>query len=191
METLIRDRLGSRRKVRLPPGDRIPAAVLIPLYHADDAWHIVFIRRTETVSTHKGQISFPGGSRDVEDADLLTTALREACEEIGLRPEDAEVLGELDDEFTATSNYVVTPFVGKIPWPYAFTRCEDEVAEILTVPLGILLDGSARRGDVELWHGREIPPPTYHQGDYVIWGATALILEKFLAILNDGGANGS
>ena len=187
METTIRDLLRARRKRVLPPGKRIPSAVLVPLYRDAGQWHVVFIQRTETVSSHKGQISFPGGGRDPEDADLEATALREAWEEIGLRPEDAEVLGELDDEYTATSNYVVTPFVGKIPWPYTFTRNEREVAGILTVPLEKLLDGSARRDDVEIWRGREIQPPTYHHGSYVIWGATALILEKFLAILNGGG----
>ncbi len=186
METTIRDLLGSRRKQYLPPNGRIPSAVLVPLYREGGDWHVVFIRRTETVSTHKGQISFPGGSRDPGDENLQRTALREAWEEIGLQPEDIQVLGELDDEYTTTSNYVVTPFVGKLPWPYPFTPCEEEVAEILTVPLRKLLDGSARRDDAEIWHGREIPPPTYHHRDYVIWGATALILEKFLAILNNG-----
>jgi len=185
METTIRNVLGARKKVYLPTNGRIPSAVLIPIYCKDNDYHIVFIRRTETVSTHKGQISFPGGGRDPEDADLRQTALREAREEIGLRPEDTEVLGELDDEYTTTSNFVVTPFVGKIPWPYEFTPCIDEVAEVLTVPLGKLLDGSARRDVVEIWHGREIPPPTYHHRDYVIWGATALILEKFIAILSN------
>ncbi len=184
METTIRNVLGARHKVYLPTDGRIPSAVLIPLYCENGSYHVVFIRRTDTVSTHKGQISFPGGSRDPEDADLRATALREAWEEIGLRSEDAEVLGEMDDEYTTTSNFVVTPFVGKIPWPYEFTLCADEVAELLTVPLGKLLDGSARRDDVETWHGRQIPPPTYHHRDYVIWGATALILEKFIDILN-------
>jgi 8-oxo-dGTP pyrophosphatase MutT (NUDIX family) len=188
METTIHDLLRTRRKLPLPINGRVPAAVLIPLYCEDGAWHVVFIRRTQTVSSHKGQISFPGGSRDPEDADLKTTALREAWEEVGLKPEDAEVLGELDDEFTTTSNYVVTPFVGRIPWPYTFVRNEAEVAEILTVPLDKLLDGSARRDDIEVVDGRTLPPPTYHHENYVIWGATALILEKFLAILNAGGA---
>jgi 8-oxo-dGTP pyrophosphatase MutT (NUDIX family) len=188
METKIRGLLAARPRRSLPADGRIPSAVLIPLYRAGGAWHVVFIRRTETVSTHKGQISFPGGSRDPEDADLRATALREAWEEIGLRPGDAEVLGELDDEYTTTSNYVVTPFVAGIPWPYPFALCEGEVAGLLTVPLGKLLDGSARRDGVEIWRGREIPPPTYHHGNDVIWGATALILEKFLAILEDGAA---
>ena len=181
---MIRKRLGARQRLVLPVDGRVPSAVLIPLYEEDGESHVVFIRRTETVSSHKGQISFPGGARDPEDTDL-----REAWEEIGLRPGDAEVLGALDDEYTTTSNFIVTPFVGRIPWPYEFTLCGDEVAELLTVPLEKLLDGSARRDDVRTWRGREIPPPTYHHRDYVIWGATALILEKFIAILNGGTAS--
>lgn len=188
METTIRDLLRDRRKLALPPGDRIPAAVLIPLYCENGDYHVVFIKRTQTVSTHKGQISFPGGSRDPEDADLRETALREAWEEVGLKPGDVEVLGELDDEFTTTSHYVVTPFVGLIPWPHEFTACADEVAEILTVPLAKLLDGSAKRTEVEVVNGRTLPPPLYHHNGYVIWGATALILEKLINIINGGRA---
>lgn len=189
MEKSIRELLGSRIKKRIEPGDRIPAAVLIPLYRDGDDYHVVFIRRTDTVPTHKGQISFPGGGQDEGDADLLVTALRESYEEIGLQSRDTEVLGELDDEITTTSNYVVSPFVGLIPWPYEFTRNEREVDEILTVPLSVLLGGSARRPDTEVLNGEPLPSYAYHHNGNVIWGATARMLYKLLGILDPGTLN--
>lgn len=186
MEKNIRKLLGSRVKERIKPGDRIPAAVLIPLYRDGDGYHVVFIKRTDTVSTHKGQISFPGGGREAWDGNLMATALRESDEEIGLRGSDTEVLGELDDEITTTSNYVVTPFVGLIPWPYKFTRNEREVDEILTVPLSVLLEGSTRRPDTEVLDGEPMPSYAYHYNGHIIWGATARMLYKFLGILDPG-----
>ena len=94
--------LEQRQKRYITDASRVPSAVLLPLYVREGRDCIVFIKRTETVSEHKGQISFPGGSRENADRNLLDTALRECSEEIGLNPEDIEVLGELDDEVTTT-----------------------------------------------------------------------------------------
>jgi 8-oxo-dGTP pyrophosphatase MutT (NUDIX family) len=94
-----------------------PAAVLLPLLHKDEELHILFTKRTQTVKAHKGQVSFPGGVRDPDDESLLKTALREAQEEIGLRPEDVEILGALDPITTVTTDFLVYTFVGQIPFP--------------------------------------------------------------------------
>jgi 8-oxo-dGTP pyrophosphatase MutT (NUDIX family) len=143
---------------------------------------MLFIKRTETVKEHKGQISFPGGTRD-EGETLLDTALRECHEEIGLRAEDVEVLGELDDEVTTTSNYIVSTFVAMIPWPYQFKMSEEEIDEIIEVPISALLDKNCLQRDTEILNGKPVDSYAYHYQGRVIWGATARILNLFLDIL--------
>jgi ADP-ribose pyrophosphatase YjhB (NUDIX family) len=140
------------------------------------------IQRTETVSDHKGQVSFPGGSHEEQDKTMLDTALRESHEEIGLKPVDIEVLGELDDEITTTSNYIVTPFVGMIPWPYRFVRNEIEVDEILEVPVAALMKKGCLQPDTEILNDRIVSSYAYHYEGRKIWGATARILVRFLDI---------
>jgi len=175
--------LAQRQKQYITDVDRVPSAVLIPLYENEGQYHIVFIRRTDTVKTHKGQISFPGGTREISDGTLLDTAIRESTEEIGLLPGDAEVLGELDDEITTTSNYIVTPFIAMIPWPYSFVINKDEVDEIFKVPVTALLDKDCLKPDIEYLNGKEFESYAYHYKGKVIWGATARILNKLLEII--------
>ena len=155
------------------------AAVLFPLLFKENELHVLFTKRTQTVKVHKGQISFPGGVHDPHDESLLATALREAQEEIGLKPEDVEILGELDPIATVTTGFQVHAFVGLIPYSYGFKPNLREVAEILTVPLHFLADDKH-------WSRR-----SYQTGDqafeayfvfydnYRIWGATARILKIF------------
>ena len=183
MKAELKKLLGARTKRNIEDASRIPSAVLIPLYKDSGSYHIVFIRRTETVKTHQGQISFPGGTSEQTDGSLLETALRESDEEIGLNRDDVEILGELDDEITTTSNYIVTPFVGCIPWPYHFTRNRDEVDQILKIPLAALLDKECREPDTEVLNGQELKSFAYKYHGEVIWGATARILYKFLGII--------
>ena len=172
-----------REKQSVSDMSRVPSAVLIPLYQKQGRYYIVFIRRTESVKTHKGQISFPGGARDANDRTLLHTAIRESREEIGLRTKDIEVIGEMDDEITTTSNYIVTPFVAMIPWPYRFTKNKDEVAEMIEVPINMLLEKGHLKANTETLDGRPIESYTYYYQGKVIWGATARILKKLLDII--------
>jgi 8-oxo-dGTP pyrophosphatase MutT (NUDIX family) len=177
----LRQLLAKREKRHIADASRVPSAVLLPLYVREGQWHILFIKRTDTVKEHKGQISFPGGTRE-EGETLLDTALRECDEEIGLSAGDAEVLGELDDEVTTTSNYIVSPFVALIPWPYDFRINKDEVREIIGVPLAALMERGCRRDDTEYLDGEKVVSHTYHYRGRVIWGATARILNRFLDI---------
>ncbi len=183
MEDRLRKLLDHRDKQCIMDNSRISSAVLIPMYYREGDYYIVFIRRTETVKAHKGQISFPGGICEKEDKTLMDTALRESQEEIGLLPEHVDVLGELDDEITTTSNYVVSPFVGVIQWPYRFTKNTDEVDEILNVPLPALFDKDCLKPDTETLNGKKVDSYAYHYQGNVIWGATARILYKLLAII--------
>jgi 8-oxo-dGTP pyrophosphatase MutT (NUDIX family) len=175
--------LSQRQKQHIADANRVPSAVIIPIFENEGQYHIVFIRRTETVKAHKGQISFPGGTREASDETLLDTAIRESCEEIGLLPGDIKVLGELDDEVTTTSNYVVTPFVAVIPWPYSFVINKGEVDEVIKVPVAALMESDCLKPDTEFLNGREIKSYTYNYDGNVIWGATARILHKLLGII--------
>jgi 8-oxo-dGTP pyrophosphatase MutT (NUDIX family) len=183
MEAELKKILAQRAKRYITDKNRVPSAVLIPLYQEDRQYYIIFIKRTMTVKTHQGQISFPGGMRDKGDKTLRDTALRESEEEIGLRPEDVNVLGELDDEITTTSNYIVTPFIATIPWPYQFTPNRAEVAKIISVPIAALMDKDCRKPETETLNGKKVQSFAYYYQETRIWGATARILNKLLEII--------
>ena len=183
MKDRVRSVLSRRqRKVVADPRLR-KAAVLMPVYEDGDGLHILFTRRSEEMPQHRGQIAFPGGGQHPDDPSLLATALREAEEEIGLRPGDVEILGELDDTATATSHFIVSPFVGFIPHPYSFRVNAAEIVELIPLPLSLLCDPSRFRE--ELWDrdDAKIPVYFYMVGSHVIWGLTARILKQFLEAL--------
>ena len=161
------------------------AAVLVPLVWREDEWHLLYTRRTQTVENHKGQVSFPGGVCDGDESTPEATALREAEEEIGLKPGHVRLLGRLNDVLTIT-RYRVTPVVGVIPWPYEFRLSAVEVECAFTIPLLWL----SRR---ENWDEytftpdgapRPFPVMTYHPYDgETLWGASARMTQIFLRVL--------
>ncbi|MFC2039521.1 NUDIX hydrolase [Chloroflexota bacterium] len=160
-----------------------PAAVLLPLYHKDNEYHILLTKRTEKVAYHKRQICFPGGARHPEDRSLADTAVRETLEEIGIRPQDVEILGELDDIGTVTSKFLITPFVALIPYPYEFVVNSDEIEELIEVPIPALLHRGCHREEFYAHQGKHCWVCIYQLGDKVIWGATASILKQFLDLV--------
>ncbi len=183
MEKEIQKTLASRTKNYLLDQRLRRAAVLIPLFKKAGEYHILFTKRTEKVPHHKGQISFPGGQRDKEDADLLATALREAEEEMGIAPKDVQILGELDDCCTASSDFCISPFVGLIPYPYPFRVNPHEIAEVIEAPLSVLRHENQMRQEIFLRDGEPFPVYFYEYQDKTIWGATARILTEFLDLL--------
>jgi 8-oxo-dGTP pyrophosphatase MutT (NUDIX family) len=157
------------------------AAVLVPLTLYQDEWHVLYTRRTDRVESHKGQVSFPGGACDDGETSPEQTALREAEEEIGIRPTDVMVLGRLSQLITISS-FRVTPIVGVIPWPYAFKVAGFEVARVFTIPLLWLANKNnyweftLRDSDRSLI--------AYHPFDgELLWGATARMTVTFLKTL--------
>ncbi len=156
-----------------------PSAVLIPIFYKDGEPYILLTLRTDTVASHKGQISFPGGTREDDDRDLLATALRETFEEVGIKPQDVEILGELDDLLAVTS-FVVTPYVGVFPYPYEFKISENEIAELIEVPLSFFISDNHCRTEKRIHRGREVTVYFYDYGKYTIWGVTARILKGFI-----------
>jgi len=182
----IRHILGNRPRVALNPGNLTPAAVLLPLAFDGRDDRLVFIKRTTNVLYHKGQVAFPGGGHEKSDPDLMTTALRESAEEIGLKPGDVEILGRLDDQAT-TSGFLITPWVGAFPWPYQFRLQSFEVEEVFDLPLSHLMDNRLCRQGEDIAPNQTAPGYSFEcQGRY-IWGATARILRQFLDALRTGG----
>ena len=161
--------------------------MLAPLY-LDDAGelHVVFTKRRDDLKRHAGEISFPGGRRDPEDADLTATALREAHEEIGLPPEAVEIVGALPPTPTFVTNYAVYPFVGLIePGLRVGARQDAEVAYVLEFPLEAVRAAHGMRRLVR--RGVPFRTDTYEIGDHLIWGATARMVADLLARLPAGG----
>ena len=181
MKQRLKQNLAQRRKQRIVDASRTSAAVLVPIYYKQGQYYILLIKRTEWVEKHKGEISFPGGARNESDRTLLDTALRESAEEIGLAPDRVEVLGELDDEVSIKTSYIITPFVGLIPWPYQFKVDGVETEELIEVPISVLQDSGYSRQ--ELREGKPVTTYFYNYQGRIIWGATARILNKFLGIL--------
>jgi len=157
------------------------AAVLIPLIRWADEWHLIFTRRTDTLEHHKGQVSFPGGATDPKDDSPEATALREAEEEIGIRRGDVRVLGRLG-EMVTISNFVVTPVVGVVPWPYGFRVHTVEVERVFTMPL----DWLARRDNWQEFVRRETMHSVIAYFPFdgeLLWGATARMTVNFVRAL--------
>ncbi|MFC1915131.1 NUDIX hydrolase [Chloroflexota bacterium] len=180
MKQRLKQALSRRRKQHIIDPSRISAAVLLPIYYKQGQYYILFIKRTEWVEKHKGEISFPGGTHEGRDKTLLDTALRETAEEIGLRADDVEILGQLDDEISVKTNYIISPFVAFITWPYQFKVDGKETEEIIEAPISALLDKGCSRHEIR--DGEKVTSYFYNYQGRVIWEATARILNKFLDI---------
>jgi len=164
--------------------DLRPAAVLVPLLWEDDHWRLLLTRRTETVQSHKGQVSFPGGASDPGDSSPEATALRETFEEIGLQPHDVALLGRLAVRPTISS-YLVTPVVGCIHGPRAYLLSLHEVSRVFSIPLCWLADPAnweERPRSTPIGFFERIIYYKPYDGE-ILWGATARITHDLLKIL--------
>ncbi|WP_423751189.1 NUDIX hydrolase [Salinirarus marinus] len=160
------------------------AAVVAPVVSRADGEYLLFTKRADHLGEHPGQMSFPGGGREPSDVDLEATALREAEEEIGLRPAEADIVGSIDDVRTV-SEYAVRPFVARVP-DRTYEPDEREVAEIALLPVSGLIDldnyESERRdhpyyGDIRLHF--------FYVDGYTVWGATGRMLVQLLELTTD------
>lgn len=174
----VRTTLAGRIRVPMAPGP-IPAAVLLPLFERDGEVRVLFTKRTEHLNHHRGEISFPGGVSHPDDASPCETALRETWEEIGISPDEVDILGELDD-FYSVHDYLVTPCVGVIRGDRPLVVNPDEIERIIVVPLKHLLRPEVFRTEDWTWRGRTHPVHFYRYMDDEIWGLTAAILSQFL-----------
>jgi 8-oxo-dGTP pyrophosphatase MutT (NUDIX family) len=167
---------------RLPDGGLRRAAVLVPLLEKDGDVHVLLTKRRADLRRHAGQVSFPGGVVEPGDADTLAAALRETQEEVGIRPSAVEVLGRLDETLVLVSGFRLTPWVGRVPYPCALTPDPDEVEAILFVRLADLLAAGVHRTERHERYGMEHEVHFYDAGGEVIWGATARVLSRLLAV---------
>ncbi len=158
--------------------------MLVPLFARNGEPHVLFTRRPDTLRTHAGQISFPGGGREAQDATPLHTALREAQEELGIPPARVETLGMLDETPTIT-RFRILPFAGVIPGDLTYVPSAEEVAQIIEVPLRHLLNPDIHRVEKRYVSEQEREIYFYEYGPHVIWGATARILRNLLLILRE------
>jgi len=183
LETRIRMVLSNRKKMPLEPRNLVRAAVLVPLLRRSDEYCLLFTKRPKELKNHPGQISFPGGLFEETDITLKGTAIREAQEEIGLSENDIEFLGELDD-YASTTGYMISPFVGKIPYPYDFRINREEISKLIIAPVE-----EFRRPPKVGYVVRDGEPyPVYHYDlpHHVIWGATARIVKNFIEVIFSG-----
>lgn len=152
-----------------------PASVLVPVIWRGTDLIVLLTRRADHLRSHKGQISFPGGRRDEGDVSAAANALREAQEEVGLPPSSVEVIGYLDDYPTIT-RYMVTPVVGIVSGEPTLYAHEDEVAELIEVPLEFVLAPKSFERKSFLQSGIKVPFYELNFGSHRIWGATAGML---------------
>ncbi|MFH0822301.1 MAG: CoA pyrophosphatase [Pseudomonadota bacterium] len=175
--------LRERPKRTLPRNGLTVAAVLIPMHRISGELHVLLTKRSDQVEHHKGEISFPGGKMDHTDPSLLYCALRETSEEVGIKPEHVQVIGELDDFYTVATSFLVAPFVGVIPYPYPFNASDREIDELLSVPMEVFFDPRRMTERVLTFNGKPIEIVSYRWRDYDIWGATARILKHLTEIV--------
>lgn len=176
------------RGARPPDLDGEPreGGVLVVLYDKDGQTQLILTRRRDDLNDHAGQISFPGGRREVGE-NLQMTAIREAEEEIGLDPAALTVLGRLTCLYIPPTDYEVHPFVAWYDGQPVFRRQAEEVAQIIEVPLAFLLDPANRFEESWNYRGMTVQVPFYLIESHKVWGATAMMLSEFLERLRAVG----
>ncbi len=196
LKSQLRNRLpGNSSHIKmLPPGRLLQmpgltdnyreSAVLILLFPSVDGIELCLIRRPSTMKNHAGQIAFPGGRREIFDADLIQTALREAREEIGIDPETVEVAGVLSTVYVQISSFLITPVVGWLSERPEIHTDPSEVAEVIFISLEDISSEVYRcNKEMETMTGI-LEVPGYEINKNFIWGATAMILAELVDICN-------
>jgi len=180
--TAIRNCLNDHTPKELKIDGFIPAAVTIPLFEKNGETYMLLTLRADTVEHHKGQVSFPGGAWEPQDTSMEETALRETDEEVGIPAAMTQVLGQLDD-FPTISDFIVTPFVTTIPYPFPTDVNPEEVSRLLEVPLSLFLDDNKFEAKKREYQGKTYHVYYYYFEDAVIWGITGFIINRFIEMV--------
>src|SRR5262249_4180363 len=162
---------------------RVAAAVLVPFLDRADEPHVLFTKRTDDLTEHRGEICFPGGAADPEDSDLKATALRELYEELRIPAKNVDLIGRLDSFRTVVSRYVVTPYVGILNDVSDIHANRREVQEVLEIPFSHFADPKIFRMETRVVDHQTVPVYYYRWRSHVIWGLTARILKNLLDLL--------
>jgi 8-oxo-dGTP pyrophosphatase MutT (NUDIX family) len=174
----LRERLASPPPRRLAASDVRQASVLVPLYvDAGELWTVLTVR-TDNLPSHRSQIAFPGGGKELKE-DAWAAALRETQEEIGFDPKRVLRLGELD-EVESPAGFRVIPCVGAVPHPYKFERNAAEIAEVFSLPISSFSNPKLVEEQDVLINGVRRNLRIYHIGNRRIWGLTARILQNLM-----------
>ncbi len=181
---------GEKAHIRMLPEGRQLAkssgykesAVLILLYPKSGNWWTVFMKRNQYNGPHSGQVSFPGGKKDIHDKTLLQTAIRETLEETGINLEKSIIAGVLTPLQIPVSGFIVHPFVAVIDYAPEFSPDKNEVDYLIEVPLIEIFTPSAIKNKKMLIRNIELNVPYFDIRNEVIWGATAMILSEFLQL---------
>ena len=185
MHQFITQKLSQYQPRTLIADLQTPAAVLVAI--TDDKYNpeVILTRRAQHLPTHKGQIAFPGGKADPDDADLVATALREAYEEVALKPEAVKVVGKMG-QVLSRQGFVVTPVIGVVPTAVVNQLMPNlgELDRIFTVPLRFFVDTKPQMDALPLAEGVKQVPSFYYD-EYRIWGMTAFILAEFVNLVYD------
>lgn len=161
------------------------SGVMLLLFEKEKELNIVFTQRKQYEGVHSGQMSFPGGKKDFTDKDLLATALRETFEEVGVVPNQIEVLGALSELYIPPSNFLVEPTVGFAENIEQFIPQETEVEKIVEIPVSFFLEKKNinLETEIKLFNGTIVRVPAYLYKEHIIWGATAIMLSEFSFIV--------
>lgn len=162
------------------------AGILLPVTNSARNPEIVFTLRSSNLSTHRGQVAFPGGKRDKGDRSLAETALRESHEEIGLEPSRVEIIAPLS-QVMSRHGILVTPYVGLIPEGTALSANPGEIDSIFQVPIEFFLRDERERTDTISFMNHTYHVPCYRWERYPIWGLSAVVLVDFLNAVYDAG----
>ncbi|RAW44706.1 coenzyme A pyrophosphatase [Halorubrum sp. 48-1-W] len=179
------DLSGLRRHTPRSLAGRREAAVLAPVIERDGDAHLLFTKRAEHLGEHPGQMSFPGGGREPVDRTLTDTALREANEEVGMRPNEVDVVGRMDDTRTS-SHYAVRPFVGVAP-DREYVPDESEVAEVAVLAVDDLTDPANYESERRVGHPEygDHRVHYFHVDGYTVWGVTGRMVVQLLEHTTD------
>ncbi len=163
------------------------AAVMLLLFVKNDEWHTALMQRPETPYPHSRQISFPGGGVESHDVSFEATALRETQEEFGIHPSEVEVLGALTPLYIPVSNYLVYPYVGYMTETPSYTLQPSEVEEVIEIPLREFLAADAiKTTTITTYNDVKLKGvPYFDVQNRVVWGATSMMLNEFMAIAKE------
>ena len=178
----IRQRLSDSPPRILAKNYKAQAAVLISIFQREGEPFFLLTQRSQEVTTHKGQISFPGGVREQRDSNLCETALRETEEELGITADWVEILGQFD-EYRSKTNLLVAPFVGFLKEGFTASPHPREVERILEVPLEFFSQATPRE-EVRQRHGRQVTLYFYDYESDIVWGLTAAIIRDLMKLLS-------